>query len=90
MFDQSGNPFSVYGFEVWGNRLIFSGNYLGKMWTSALLGCFNMDTLEIEWTEPVPIDKGEFVAEAPVVAGNKIYLGTSESTLFVYEMVDEL
>ena len=26
MFDQSGNPFTVYGFEVWGNRLVFSGN----------------------------------------------------------------
>jgi hypothetical protein len=88
MFDQLGNPFNVYMFEVWGNRLIFSGNYLGKMWTSALLGCFNMDTLEFEWVEPVPIDQGEFIGKAPVVAGNKVYLGTSEGTLFVYEMVE--
>lgn len=81
---------SIYNFEVKDNQLIFSANYIGSMFHSALIGAFNVDTENIDWLHEVDLAPGEFVKEAPIVVENRIYLHTAENSLYVFELQEDV
>lgn len=80
---------SIYDFEVKGNQLIFSGNYIGAMFHSGLIGAFNVDTESIDWLHEIELAPGEFIKEAPIVVENRIYLHTAENSLYVFDLQED-